>query len=471
MMGDYNVSGTRSKVIWTIGESWPIGNMYGLAYEYNGSYGHHLALKNNGSTYHRISFSSQGANFSGIVYANSSSRSPIFYDNNNTGYYFDGASINSTRMEGVSSRTKAHMMLSGQTRSSAEYYGARPRITGDTNYWTGAVGWGRQDFNTVANWGSGFFDTWSNPGSQPSGTSHWVGVQAYHYTNGGSRYGWQMCGGPITNLRFRSTWGGFRSWRTIPILDENSGSGGSMYAARYYDSNSTTWYVDPASTSQFSAARFHSWIQSGTNGSDSNPGLNLAVGHDITFKNSTYSSQSRILFENYDAGGEQSLRISASAYNTGGYTLSLVINNRPWWRGYVGVLRTPQYPLDVSGRARLSGGYTTSDRRLKENIRDNDLGLTELLQLRTRRFDWITGVELMGRTLQPERGLIDNRGFIAQEVEAVSSALVETNDEQEGADGVKSIDDGALTAMLVKSIQEQQVIIDDLKARLEVLEG
>jgi hypothetical protein len=244
-----------------------------------------------------------------------------------------------------------------------------------------------------------------------------------------------------------------------------------MYAARYYDSNSTTWYVDPASTSQFSAARFHSWIQSGTNGSDSNPGLNLAVGHDITFKNSTYSSQSRILFENYDAGGEQSLRISASAYNTGGYTLSLVINNRPWWRGYVGVLRTPQYPLDVSGRARLSGGYTTSDRRLKENIRDNDLGLTELLQLRTRRFDWITGVELMGRTLQPERGLIDNRGFIAQEVEAVSSALVETNDEQEGADGVKSIDDGALTAMLVKSIQEQQVIIDDLKARLEVLEG
>jgi len=80
-------------------------------------------------------------------------------------------------------------------------------------------------------------------------------------------------------------------------------------------------------------------------------------------------------------------------------------------------------------------------------------------------------VEVMGRTLQPERGLLDNRGFIAQEVEAVSPALVETNDSHEAGDGVKSIDDGALTAMLVKSIQEQQVIIDDLKARLEVLEG
>ena len=32
LMGDYNATGTRAKVIWTIGESWPIGNMYGLAY-------------------------------------------------------------------------------------------------------------------------------------------------------------------------------------------------------------------------------------------------------------------------------------------------------------------------------------------------------------------------------------------------------------------------------------------------------
>jgi hypothetical protein len=30
LMGDYNVTGTSPKVIWTIGESWPLGNMYGL---------------------------------------------------------------------------------------------------------------------------------------------------------------------------------------------------------------------------------------------------------------------------------------------------------------------------------------------------------------------------------------------------------------------------------------------------------
>jgi hypothetical protein len=124
------------------------------------------------------------------------------------------------------------------------------------------MGWGRQDMtNTVADWGSGFIDSWSNPGNQPSGTSHWVGVQSYHYSNGSSRYGWQMVGGPITNLRFRSTWGGFRSWRTIPVLDENSTNGGSMYAGRYYDSNNTGYYSDQASTSNYNTIQINGTVR------------------------------------------------------------------------------------------------------------------------------------------------------------------------------------------------------------------
>ena len=177
--------------------------------------------------------------------AGSSLRAPIFYDSNNTAYYFDGASINSTRFEGVSNRTKAHMALSGQTRSSAEYYMARPRITGDTNYWTGSMGWGTIDMNTIGDWGSGFIDSWSNPGNQPSGTSHWVGTQALHYTNGSSRYGWQMVGGPIGNLRFRQSWGGFGAWRTIPMLNVNDGNVGALYANIFYDSDNTGFYCDP----------------------------------------------------------------------------------------------------------------------------------------------------------------------------------------------------------------------------------
>ena len=115
------------------------------------------------------------------------------------------------------------------------------------------MGWGSQDMNTVGNWGSGFIDSWSNPGNQPSCTSHWVGVQAYHYSNGSARYGWQMVGGPIENLRFRSSWSGFRTWRTIPVLNVNNGNNGAMYANNYYDTDNTGYYVDPSSFSNLNS--------------------------------------------------------------------------------------------------------------------------------------------------------------------------------------------------------------------------
>ena len=184
-------------------------------------------------------------------------RANILYDRNNTAYYFNGASVNSTRFEGVSDRTRAQMGLPGTPYSSASTYMRRPNFNGSGAYWTGSMGWGTQDMNNVFNWGSGFIDSWSNPGNQPSGTSHWVGTQALHYTNGSTRYGWQMVGGPIENLRFRSQWGGSpRAWRTIPVLDINSTSGGSMYAGRYYDSNNTGYYTDPASYSNHNEGNF-----------------------------------------------------------------------------------------------------------------------------------------------------------------------------------------------------------------------
>ena len=220
----------------------------------------------------------------------SSFRAPIFYDTNNTAYFFNGASDNSTRFRGVQPETMAFMALPGHTRNSAEYYRARPRITGDTNYWTGAMGWGRIDMNAVATWGSGFIDSWSNPPNQPSGTSHWVGVQAFHYRSSNTRgYGWQMVGGPITNLRFRSSWSGWRTWRTIPILDENSGNGGSMYAGRYYDSNNTGYYGDFASTSNLYRLHVQDEIHI-SRGNRTGAGLILADDGDIVDNNDGYAA-------------------------------------------------------------------------------------------------------------------------------------------------------------------------------------
>ena len=61
-------------------------------------------------------------------------------------------------------------------------------------------------------------------------------------------------------------------------------------------------------------------------------------------------------------------------------------------------------------------------------------------------------------------------GFIAQEVESLVPEVVNTGETPDGEEQ-KGMSYGHLTAVLTKAIQEQQVIIDDLKARIETLEG
>ena len=99
-----------------------------------------------------------------------------------------------------------------------------------------------------------------------------------------------------------------------------------------------------------------------------------------------------------------------------------------------------------------------SDVSLKENIRDLDKGLETILALQPRRFDWKNGD---GN---------DIMGFVAQEVETVLPELVHDykyNDEETKL-GLKM---GDMIPSLVKAIQEQNEIINDLRARVAQLEG
>jgi hypothetical protein len=100
---------------------------------------------------------------------------------------------------------------------TSKYPTSRAALTGDTNYWTGSMGWATTDWNTLMDYGSGFTDSWGGPANNPGDTSHHVGVQALHYTNGSARYGWQMVNGAATNRWWlRDVWGGgFSAWREI----------------------------------------------------------------------------------------------------------------------------------------------------------------------------------------------------------------------------------------------------------------
>lgn len=103
----------------------------------------------------------------------------------------------------------------------------------------------------------------------------------------------------------------------------------------------------------------------------------------------------------------------------------------------------------------------TSDRRLKTNIKSLSQGVNTVMQLNPvvyqKRFNFNT--EDYNR---------DEFGFIAQEVQEFLPKLV-----KEGLDENKtlSLDYNSLIPILTKAIQEQQLLIEALKARVESLEA
>jgi hypothetical protein len=99
----------------------------------------------------------------------------------------------------------------------------------------------------------------------------------------------------------------------------------------------------------------------------------------------------------------------------------------------------------------------SSDKKLKTNIENINYGLSDVLKLNGRQFDW----------KRKDRG--HDIGFIAQEVEEVIPELVKEVDGLNGEDSFKTVDYAKTTAVLVEAIKEQQKQIEDLKSEIKEL--
>jgi len=125
------------------------------------------------------------------------------------------------------------------------------------------------------------------------------------------------------------------------------------------------------------------------------------------------------------------------------------------------------YRFYVQWDGKINATNTTiagiSDQRLKENIRDLDIGLNAIMALKPRKFDWKAG---KGKDIKGDRG------WIAQEFEEVFPDLIDEwkDPAPEGEEPYKSVR-ADLIPVLVKAIQEQQAIITSLTARVAALEG
>ena len=149
-------------------------------------------------------------------------------------------------------------------------------------------------------------------------------------------------------------------------------------------------------------------------------------------------------------------------YTSGGLSLGGFSGSTLYkWEGiYINITSqtsgTANLTLDTNGKIVV----ISSDIKFKQNIKPINYNLLDVLKLNPVSFEWTT---------ESERGSGPQIGFIAQEVEKiipeVVSNIVSSDNEY------KSLDYGAMVSLLTKAIQEQQTIINDLKARIEILEN
>jgi hypothetical protein len=120
-----------------------------------------------------------------------------------------------------------------------------------------------------------------------------------------------------------------------------------------------------------------------------------------------------------------------------------------------GELETFNVAASIVGTITTSGSSvsynTTSDERLKENIRPSAKGLNEVMKIQVRDYNFKS---------KPGQ---NETGFIAQQLYTVLPNVV-TRGGEDPAKEPWSVDYGRVTPLLTKAIQEQQVEIDALKA-------
>jgi hypothetical protein len=106
----------------------------------------------------------------------------------------------------------------------------------------------------------------------------------------------------------------------------------------------------------------------------------------------------------------------------------------------------------------------TSDYRIKKNIETSTTpALERIAQIRPVTYEFANYKELF-----KEDG-VAREGFIAHELAEVIPSAVEG--EKDAENQIQSLKLDALCSVMVKAIQEQQTIINDLKARIETLEA
>ncbi len=199
---DYSVYGQNIYMNGSGNWAYKIANQYGYSYVQSGGVHSWNTAANTGSANANAALTTlMYLDSSGNLITSGSSRAPIFYDQNNTGYYVDPASTTN-----INALTIGNGTITGLTATSATSFST----AGGSSENQLVVNYTGQDaaymYNNSTNWG-------------------------LYSVSGGSIIYWERSGS-------RTVLGG-----------TYTSAAGSMRAPIFYDQDNTSYYIDPASTS------------------------------------------------------------------------------------------------------------------------------------------------------------------------------------------------------------------------------
>ena len=195
--------------------------------------------------------------------------------------------------------------------------------------------------------------------------------------------------------------------------------------------------------------------------------LSISSGGDVGIGHTGYNGY-RLMTRGVDS---TSSNFAFFAENSGTYGLLSVRND-----GYItfnNIGSTSPYQYAVSGRDAIlnsSGeiGTSASIRKAKINI-ENETDVSWLYDLNPVKFNYRKKDEKLNYLNEAEEE--QRHGLIAEEVEEVNTDFCWYNVNEEGDKDLAGVDYKMLITPMLKAIQEQQTIIQDLKSRIETLEG
>lgn len=162
-----------------------------------------------------------------------------------------------------------------------------------------------------------------------------------------------------------------------------------------------------------------------------------------------------------NGSGDFPLLVENRANVSSGHGIRLTAGRDVGDNGTIWFLANAYNTGNFQGSLTTSGGVfvvsSASDARLKKNFRDPDFDCLDMINsLPVKAFEWITSNETT------------RAGFVAQDVEPLMPELVCEPDPESDT---KAVSAELLIPVLVKAMQQQQAVINDLTTRLEALEA